>query len=119
MLTLEKFLNISTMLWVTYWVLNSAKIVPDFNDQGAVDEALAKIWVILSDVCSEAGVLECISQRTANRWRRGFTWPDGAAKLHRSITVGGRHYCHLLVTLSGRPRLPTVVPKTLPSPVAS
>ena len=35
---------------------------PDFNDQGAVDEALAKIWVILSDVCSEAGVLECISQ---------------------------------------------------------
>lgn len=35
---------------------------PDFNDQGAVEEVLAKIWVVLSDLCGEAGVLECISQ---------------------------------------------------------
>ena len=35
---------------------------PDFNDQGAVEEVLAKIWVILSDLCGEAGVLECVSQ---------------------------------------------------------
>ncbi len=34
---------------------------PDFNNQNAVEEALAKIWVILSDLCGEAGVAECIS----------------------------------------------------------
>ena len=35
---------------------------PDFNNQNAVEEALAKIWTILSDLCGEAGVTECISQ---------------------------------------------------------
>ena len=35
---------------------------PDFNDQGAVEEVLAKIWVILSSLCGEADVSECIPQ---------------------------------------------------------
>jgi hypothetical protein len=35
---------------------------PDFNNQNAVEEALAKIWVILSDLCGESGVTECIGE---------------------------------------------------------
>ena len=35
---------------------------PDFNDQGAVEEVLAKIWVILSSLCGEANVSECIPE---------------------------------------------------------
>lgn len=37
---------------------------PDFNNQNAVEEALAKIWVILSDLCGESGVLECLGGGT-------------------------------------------------------
>ncbi len=34
---------------------------PDFDNQNAIEEAISKIWVILSDLCGEAGVAECIS----------------------------------------------------------
>ena len=42
--------------------INVGEDRPDFNNQGAVEEALAKIWVILSSLCGEAEVSECLSQ---------------------------------------------------------
>ena len=40
--------------------INVGEDRPDFNNQGAVEEVLAKIWVILSSLCGEANVSDCV-----------------------------------------------------------